>query len=232
MKHFALILSIVFSVSAMANYYDEVQALKQNIITTAQKYEGQGDPDFKIQKELEPIVQRLLLLNPQPKAQERLHLLYGVWKQVWGPYEYRKNNRGVDPTLEPKEIYQVISPEGFYYNVSPNLDKKTKKEKNINYLRGQYTLSKTDPNGLDVKFTKFIGMSKRPQDRAIYDFVDEAERDQLPNQITVVPRLIVKYAFGGGTLREIYTDENLRILYGSNKDEFKNQYLYIMTKIK
>jgi len=227
-----LILSVIFSVSATANYFEDVDALKQNIINTAQKYEGQGDPDFKIQKELEPIVQRLLLLNPQPKAKDRLHLLYGVWKQVWGPYEYRKNNRGVDPTLDPKEIYQVISPEGFYYNVSPNLDKKSRKEKNINYLRGQYILSKSDPNGLDVKFTKFIGMSKRPLDRAIYDFVDEAQRDQLPNQITVVPRLIVKYAFGGGTLREIYTDENLRILYGSNKDEFKNQYLYIMTKIK
>jgi hypothetical protein len=75
-------------------------------------------------------------------------------------------------------------------------------------------------------------MSKRPVDREIFDFVDEAEREQLPNQITVVPRIIVKYFFGGGTLREIYTDENLRILYGSNKDEFKNQYLYIMTKIK
>jgi hypothetical protein len=232
MKKLILTLSLLFSVSAMANYYEDVQALKLNIVKTAQKYEGLGDPDFKIQKELEPFVQRLLLLNPQPKVQDRLPLLFGVWKQVWGPYEYRKNNRGVDPTLNAKEIYQVISPEGFYYNVSPNLDKKTRKEKNINYLRGQYELSKTDSVGLNVKFIKFIGMSERPTDRPIYDFADEAERDQLPNQITVVPRLIVKYTFGGGTLREIYTDENLRILYGSNKDEFENQYLYVMTKIK
>jgi hypothetical protein len=220
------------SSNSFANYYEDIRILKQNIVTSAKKYEGKGDPDFKIQKELEILVNQLLILSPQSNVQNRLSTLAGVWKQVWGPYEYRKNDRGVDPTLNPKEIYQVISPEGFYYNVSPNMDPKTKKEKNINYLRGQYTLSKTDPIGLDVKFIKFIGMKNRPTERAIYEYTDEAERDQLPGQITVVPQILVKLFFGGGTLREVYTDEDLRILYGSNGKEFKNQYLYIMTRAK
>ena len=225
-------LTLLFATNSFANYQEEISILKEEIITQAKKYEGQGDPDFKIQKELEPLVEKLINLNPQANVNQRLPLLYGVWKQVWGPYEYRDNNRGVDPTINPKEIYQVISPEGFYYNVSPNLDKKSKKEMNINYLRGQFTESTKDLNGLDVKFVKFIGMKTRPTDRPIYDFIEEAERDQLPNQITVVPRLVVKYFFGGGTLKEIYTDENLRILYGTNGKEFKNKYLYIMTKVK
>jgi hypothetical protein len=75
-------------------------------------------------------------------------------------------------------------------------------------------------------------MKNRPTERAIYDYVDEAERDQLPSQITIVPSFLVKLFFGGGTLREVYTDQDLRILYGSNGKEFKNQYLYIMTKVK
>ena len=111
------------------------------------------------------------------------------------------------------------------------MDPKGRTEKNINYLKGEYVLSKEDPNGLDVKFVKFIGMNTRPIEKAIYQYVDEAERNQLPMQITVVPKIIVKLFFGGGTLREIYTDDELRILYGSNNREFKNQYLYIMTRV-
>ena len=231
MKSLTLAFALLFSSQIFANYYEEINTLKNDIVATAQKYQGLGDPDFKIQNELEPMVKKLLSLKPQGTVVERLPLLYGVWKQVWGPYEYRKNDRSVDPTLDPKEIYQVISPEGFYYNVSPNLDPKTKKEKNINYLRGQYLKSKTDSIGLDVKFVKFIGMKTRPTEKAIYKYVDEAERDQLPTQITVVPKPIVKIFFGGGTLREIYTDDTLRILYGSNGKEFKKQYLYVMTRV-
>lgn len=232
MKSFILALSILVSTKSFASYYEEINILKNSIVTTAQKYQGQGDADFKIQKELEPMVQKLLTLSPQKNVSERLPLLFGVWKQVWGPYEYRENKRGVDPTIKADEIYQVVSPEGFYYNVSPNLDPKTKQETRINYLRGEYKLSKTNPIGLDVKFKKFIGMKTRPSDRAIYAFIDEAERSQLPNQVTVVPMPIVRIFFTGGTLQEVYTDENLRILYGSNDKEFKNKYLYVMTKVK
>lgn len=231
MKQLLISAILLYSTQSFANYYEEVSSLKQKIVATAQKYQGQGDPDFKIQKELEPLVNKLITLKPQANVKERLPLLFGVWKQVWGPYEYRKDDRSVDPTLNPKEIYQVISPEGFYYNVSPNMDAKTNKEKNINYLRGQYKISEKDSIGIDVKFVKFIGMKTRPVEKEIYQYVDEAERDQLPNQITVVPRPIVKLFFGGGTLREVYTDDNLRILYGSNNKEFAKQYLYVMTKV-
>jgi hypothetical protein len=232
MKSFVLALSILASSHSFANYYEEINVLKNNIVSTAQKYQGKGDPDFKIQKELEPMVQKLLTLSPQKNVSERLPLLYGVWKQVWGPYEYRENKRGVDPTIKSDEIYQVVSAAGFYYNVSPNLDPKTNQVKRIDYLRGEYKLSNTNSIGLDVKFTKFIGMKTRPTDRAIHAYIEEAERNQLPNQVTVVPMPIVRLFFTGGTLQEVYTDENLRILYGSNNKEFKNKYIYIMTKVK
>lgn len=232
MKLILLTVCVLFSIQISASVDEEVKLLKEVIVKTAEKYQGEGDPDFKIQRELEPFVEKLLTLAPQSKVVDRLPLLFGVWTQVWGPYEYRKSDRSVDPTINPKEIYQVISPEGFYYNVSPNMNPKSKAEKNINYLKGRYVISKQDPNGLDVKFVKFIGMKNRPTEKPIYQYVDEAERNQLPSQITIVPRPIVKLFFGGGTLREIYTDEDLRILYGSNNKEFKNQYLYIMTRVK
>ncbi len=225
----ALLVSLSFS--ALANNFEDTQKTKEKILSLAQKYQGQGDPDLKIQKELQPLVDKLLTLNPQPKVKDRLDLLYGTWKQVWGPYNYRDNKRGVDSSLKADEIYQVISPLGFYYNVNPNLDKKKGNVQRIDFLKGEYVVSPTNPNGLNVQFVKYIGMKNRPTDKNIFEYIEEAEKNQLPNQITVVPRFIVKLFFGGGTLVEVYTDENLRILYGTNNKEFQIPYLYIMTKV-
>ena len=121
MKSMIMTLAILISGQTFANNYEDIKVLKELIVTTAAKYQGLGDPDFKIQNELEPLVNKLLTLEPQTTVINRLPLIFGVWKQVWGPYEYRKNDRSVDPTLNPKEIYQIVSPEGFYYNVSPNM---------------------------------------------------------------------------------------------------------------
>lgn len=211
-----------------ANDFDEV---KKELILRASKYTGQGDPDFKIQQELEPFVNRLIELNPQPPVRDRLSLIYGVWKQVWGPYDYRNSNRGVDPTIGVNEIYQVVDPDNFYYNISPNYKNGNKNNERISYLRGKYVLSKKDPNGLDVRFDRYPGMRKRPV-RPIYDFVTEAENGTLPHQFNVVPTIFVRIFFGGGTLQEVYTDRDLRILYGYNDNEFLRPALYIMMKEK
>lgn len=74
-------------------------------------------------------------------------------------------------------------------------------------------------------------MKTRPTDREFYDFVAEAEADALPNQKTIVPTWIVKLFFRGGSLIEVYTDNDVRILYGSNKSDFKNKYLYVMKRV-
>lgn len=234
MKNLFLFLSLLF-LSYSAGFGKDLKSmtleeLKSELVVRASKYTGKGDPDFKIQNELEPYVNQILSLSPQLPVKDRLPLLFGVWKQVWGPYDYQNDNRGVDPSIGPDEIYQVVDQDGFYYNVSANYKNGNKKKERINYLKGQYRLSKKNPNGLDVKFLKFPGMSKRPVGRPIYDFVKEAEDDTLPNQITIVPTFIVRLFFGGGTLLEVYTDEDIRILYGSNNDEFKNKYLYVMVR--
>lgn len=49
-----------------------------------------------------------------------LPLLYGAWKQVWGPCEYRNDLPCVDPELGVDEICQVVFKDGYYHNVSPN----------------------------------------------------------------------------------------------------------------
>ncbi len=231
MKFVSLIALFTFSSLSFAEI-SRVTELKSKIVTVAEKYQGKGDPDFKIQNELEPLVQELqTLTSPEPIA-KRLPLLYGTWKQVWGPYEYRKKDRSVDPSLEVKEIYQVVSKDGYYYNVSPNYKNGDKSKVRIDYLKGLYELSETDLNGLDVKFDKYLAIKGRPANGNIYDYILDAERNDLPNQTKVLPSIFVKLFFGGGTLQEIYTDKDIRILYGSNDTVFKNKYLYVMTRVK
>ncbi len=227
-----LFFAMFFAPHANAQAADtvEISELKAEIISLAETFQGQGDEDFSKQNQLQILVDQLLELNPQAPIQDRLPLLYGTWYQVWGPYNYTSPERIVDPELGVKEIYQVVSPEGHYYNVSPNYRDGDLSKERIGLLRGEYTLSKDSPNGLDVKFTKFPGVSKRPTDKPIWELASQAEEGTLQNGITIVPTFVVRWFFGGGTLVEVYTDQDLRITYGTNSKNFKEPFLYIMTK--
>lgn len=216
-------------VASPLSFADEVESLKQKLIATAQKFQGQGDPNFKIQNTLQPMVDKLLALNPQPPVADRLPLLEGTWQQVWGPYSYRGDDRGVDPSLKPDEIYQTIFAEGFYYNTNPNME--NGKVKSIGLLKGKYKLNRKNPNVLNVRFVKYPGNKTRPENIEIWELPALAESGDLPEKITVVPTWIVKLFFGGGKLNEVYTDHDLRITYGNSGDGDLKNYLYIMTRV-
>ena len=206
--------------------------IKSKIVQLAKSFEGQGDPDFSKQNAFTPLVQELLAIAPQPPVEDRLDVLAGVWRQVWGPYDYRNDDRGIDPELGIEEIYQVVSREGYYYNVSYLYKNGDKNKKRIGLLRGEYKLSKDDPNTLNVKFTNYPGASSKSDGLQLWQLPALAELGTLPNKITIVPSFLVKIFFGGGTLREVYTDDDLRILYGASKRYPENDSIYIMTRVR
>lgn len=234
MKHISLILSSCFLLSnlALANVETQKNELKQQIIDLAKSFEGQGDPDYSRQEALEPLVEKLLKIAPQPPVEKRLPLLFGPWRQVWGPYDYRNEDRGIDPELGVEEIYQVISPNGYYYNVSYLYKNGDRIQKRIGLLRGEYRLQEKHSNKLKVRFTNFPGASSKPESLELWELAELAENGNLPNRIKIVPRFIVRLFFGGGTLREVYTDEDLRITYGSSKRNPSEEAIYIMTRVK
>lgn len=211
---------------------DTLRNVKQEILELAQSYTGQGDPDLAKQRTLEALVQRLVALSPQPPVKNRLMLLSGAWKQVWGPYDYRNEKRGVDPSLGVNEIYQVVFKEGYYYNVAPDFKKGDKAKERIGLLRGEYKLDPRNEDLLRVKFTDLYGVKVRPTDKHLWDLPALAESGRLENRKTVIPSFIVKLFFGGGALREVYTDEDMRILYGSNGKDFNKEFIYVMTRVK
>lgn len=172
------------------------------------------------------LVEELLNVAPQSPVKQRLHLLEGAWRQIWGPYDYRNKKRGVDPDIKADEIYQVIFKDGYYYNINPVAN-----SQKIVLLRGEYKMVSDDSDFLKVRFTAFLGNLGRPEYMKIYELAALAETGKLPNPITIVPKFIVRLFFGGGALREVYTDHDLRITYGGNNIKNRaDEFIYIMIR--
>jgi hypothetical protein len=211
---------------------DQVAAVKKKILDLAHKYSGQGDPDFSKQNAFQPLIAELLSLQPQLPVRSRINVLAGAWKQIWGPYNYRGSERIVDPELAGNEIYQIVSPAGYYYNVTPLIDKRGAGFERIGLLKGEYRFDPDQSDVLKVRFVKYPGLSKRPAaPTQLFELPELVESGKLEPDISIVPSFIVKIFFGGGAPKEIYTDATLRILYGSNNDQFKTPALYIMSRV-
>jgi hypothetical protein len=230
----ALILKVTLFSGPKLFAAQNIQAIaeaKANLIATAQSFAGQGDPDRSIQNTLEPLVQKLLALSPQPPVAQRLQFLQAPWKQVWGPYSYEDDNRGVDPKIGMAEIYQVVFEGGYYYNVSPVYKNGDKSKERTGFLKGEYSLDARNKNALNVRFKRYPGIEGRPTDgRQIWELAADAEAGKLLGEISIVPTWIVRLFFGSGSLNEVYTDQDLRITYGADNIDFKNDYLYVMTR--
>jgi hypothetical protein len=206
------------------------EAVKSELLAVAQSHHGEGDPNLEIQHELEPYIKRLIELKPQLPISERKQMLVGAWQQVWGPYDYRNTQkRGVDPTVDANHIYQIVFPEGYYYNVANVLDRKTHQPKQTILLRGEYTIK--DQNRVDVQFTNLRKLAAIPPDTTEYIALPaRSESGELAGQKTVLWSWLVRLLIGGGTLQEVYTDEDLRLTYGSSGDE--TPYLYVLKRVE
>ncbi len=229
--HPRLILAACLSMLACTSAWADADATKREIIALATTYQGQGDPDGAKQRSLEALVERLLTQQPQPPLKDRLPLLYGAWKQVWGPYIYTDDSRGVDADIDPGNIIQVVLEGGYYYNVNPTLAR-TGKPPVTTLLRGEYTLDPSRPNILNVQFTKLNKLDGLgPDGLRLQDLPAKSEARQLPGERSALPAFLVRLLFGKGSLREVYTDADLRITYGSSRDNLLKNYIYILQRV-
>ena len=205
---------------------------KQQLIAKATDFKGQSDPDRSKQQAMEVLVKQLLVDCPPAPLAQRLPLISGAWQQVWGPYTYRDRSRGVDKTLDPNNIYQVVFPEGFYYNVSPDRDSEGKSKNRTVLLRGEYRLDEKDPTRLSVKFTNLQKLPGEQADPLTYGNLPQQVVNQQLQPKNILPGWFVRLIFGGGSLQEVYTDDDLRITYGSSKSNLKNNYIYVLKRVK
>jgi hypothetical protein len=222
----------VLVATADDNENTALKRAKGRVLALATSYSGLGDPDYTKQRSFEPLISELLDLNSQRPVRERLGLIVGPWKQVWGPYNYRNAERSVDPEIGVNEIYQVVFSTGFYYNVTPLYERGDKSRERIALLRGEYKLDDQQSNVLLVRFTRYPGFKERPAaGPELFELPHLLETGELKNDVNIVPTWIVRAFFGGGALKEVYTDSTLRILYGASSSRFENPALYVMTRV-
>ena len=207
-----------------------VKEVKAEIFSISEDFKGQGDPNFEIQNTLMPYINRLLALAPQSPVRNRVSVLAGPWKQVWGPYEYRKNDRSVDPATDPDSIYQVVFEDGYYYNVGNTLDITTGNVVNITLLRGEFDIQ--PGNDLKVQFTSLRKIDELPSNLDFIDLPELSEAGTLEGEKKVLPDFIVRRTFKGGVLTELYTDRTLRLAIGNSSDVDGIQgHLYVMERV-
>lgn len=237
MKNFTTYSFILFLVFMTKLYAKETilqkknqNAIKSEILALAESFKGQGDPDLSKQKQLEQLVEKLLKVSPQKPVAERLPLIQGSWKQVWGPYDYVSDKRGVDPSIDAENIYQVVFRDGYYYNVNTD---PTKEKLSIGLLRGEYVLDSKQPNLLNVSFTKFDQAKGCPaKGLGFIDLPQKSEAGTLDNASWLIPSFVVRWFFGQGALREVYTDQDLRITFGSSRKDLEKNYIYVLKRIQ
>lgn len=195
--------------------------LKNEIMNLARTYEGRTDQDGKLQNELEQKVQDLEKVLPYLTMQEKAQKIGGAWRQVFGPYS-PKGDGTIPVGTSTANIYQIIFPQGIFYNVALS---RLAKFKAVILLKGKYQV--TD-EAIEAVFTRNSILLRGIPDNRLYELAQKLEAGEispyhLPSRLKPVGL--------GGQLLEVYADDEVRILRGKT-ESFVRPALYIMEKAK
>jgi hypothetical protein len=221
-KSLVLVFSIVLlSLGAKADTPQAVPMLKAQILQLAKSYQGQADPDGSKKRSFDGLISKLLELTPQKTTAEKASNAVGAWHQIWGPYD-KNSSAKKSSVLDPKSIYQVIAPNGFYTNVGVY---HLGSLKVIGILKGKYQV---DADQISIQFVENgLLWQKLPAGYTLADL--PALHDQ--NKIKVLdfpaswPPVGIK-----GSLHEIYSDETLRLTVGVQEGQ-AGETLYVLERV-
>jgi len=201
-----------------ASQHSAIEQQKEKILQLAEQYRGNDSPGPRA--ELEAEVDTLLAMTEQAPIEERVKRLRRAWEQVYGPTSY---GRQLSVSLDPNRIYQVVTEQGYYYNIgySQFLGGRLT---TTGFLRGEYQINN---NALTIKFTKNrIALNTIPSEVNLNALVKLVEN----KNIAAVPIPLSSRAREAGVLSEDYVDSTIRISHGGNLDN-PREYLYVLKPI-
>lgn len=180
--------------------------LKAQILQLAEAAQGEcedQDNDPRVRQELDPLISELVSLVPDKPEGEELPEVTGAWQQVWSDLP-APAFEGL--CISAQDTYQVVF-NGYYYNISNlsigDLDL-------TSFLRGVYDVQ---PEYLPIEFTKTTyveGSLKVGTD--LTGLAQQVENGQLQQ----IPNAPPDGAAGTrGELKNLYVDEELRIITGA-----------------
>lgn len=172
--------------------------LKGSIIQIGKNNQNNLEEILDVRNQLDPLVNELLELAPSQTEAQRASLAVGGWKHIWSDQEF-----GYGSDLS--QIYQVVSPKGFYYNIS-KVD--SPRGELTNFLRGAY---QDKGSYLSIEFTNNQAtFGFYPAGTDLAHLAEEFESGHIPSQSIPGPIGVT------GILMNIYVDHDLRIVYGNS----------------
>lgn len=194
------------------------EELKTTILKVAKSYEGQEDRDGSKEARLEALVQELESVIPKLSIQEKAQKIFGSWRQVYGPYS-EKADGTIPKGFDTSSVYQIVSPEGFYYNVARvkflGID-------SIILLKGKYEILE---NGIKATFTKNSLYFKKVTNKNLPTLPLKLEAGEI--KVVNLPKSLPPVGTSG-MLKEVYADKDIRILRGESPTYTKGSAILIM----
>lgn len=177
---------------------DRVAELKNEIKTIALANIDRTDNFKEVRAALQPLVDELLSLTPSKLEAEKLDLVVGGWRNLW-------TDQGFPPFVDAKQVYQAVSPDGYYYNISQS---KTPLVDFTSFLRGSY---KDGGNLLNIEFTaNSVREGFYPIGTPLLNLAQELESGKIKS-LPVPGPIGVK-----GVLVNAFVDQDLRIVTGNS----------------
>ncbi|MGL4608497.1 MAG: PAP/fibrillin family protein [Trueperaceae bacterium] len=182
----------------------KVAALKKAILVTAKAAAteqcDQDDNNPDVAEALNKLTDELLKLVPARTEEQKLSQVAGGWKQVWSDLDSSS-----PICISAQDIYQVVSPDGYYWNISKNI---IEGSESLGLLRGKYTVQ---PDFLRIEFTNQAFSDVYPAKGT--DLIDLAARAEK-GEFTALPS---SFPVGlQGNLQNTYVDDTLRIVRGED----------------
>jgi hypothetical protein len=191
-----------------------VEKLKSRIREVANANTNRVDNLGAVQKELEPLVRRLIASIPRQSEEERLRKSEGAWRNLWSNLNYGS----FPPDLS--RVFQVVTLRGHYWNLAQSTTVVPGVGPAFSAVRGAYlpTPEAPIPGSLAIRFTRFgfgPGTLIGRTGPGLVELATAIENGgfgltQLPNAAPLTT----------GTLVTRYIDDDLRILGGSGTPLF------------
>lgn len=181
--------------------------LKARIVEISRSNMTRTDNFEEVEAELRPLVSELVRRSPSQSEAQKQRAVAGAWHQLWS------NLQNPTPGFikqDLSEIYQVVSPNNYYYNFGTN--RLIGFVPTTTVLRGKY---RATPAGFEVEFTRLgfrIGAINERRDLVAYmDRFENGGKRLLTTGSGRAPNGPIGIQ---GHLTTIYVDSELRIAGG------------------
>lgn len=201
----------------------QIGVLKSLILTTAENAQGDCDNDDNLEltrQALNELIDQLVSLAPSRTETEKLNEVAGAWQQVWSD-NVIANVPGV--CFEAEDIYQVVSPDGYYWNI---FQARLLGLNFSGYIRGEYTV---EDAYLPTTITgNFFATGALTPGTDLPGLAQRAENGEISRAI-LVPSLPING--DTGRMGNLYVDEDLRIMT-DGRSAAESETIFVMHRVE